>query len=400
MSRLVAVISKKGENVVQKAFHSARLSQHGGTGAYYLELDGKKAIHENDILPYNKDDMVYSALQNLKGSIALCLITKNPLEKERSIMRGSLLDGYITNSEILLEHPLLDYKESSNRVALTKIIKKYFAERDLYSINEIFSDTVKGVGMFRVENGILVSRDRTGWRTIWVGHDEEDDSYIAAQESYIFDHFGIKDYRELQPRETLLMTQKGDHAAVIDMGKLEFDPQQIIHDFHPNTRIFDRSVYEIRGLIGKNLARRYADFIRKPDAEILVTSLSDGTRHAAFGLAKELDKILGKAKYEEVYFPRRESSVSEQQSNFDRDKDFPFYYSAFPAEEDDFSEGPFKPEKEALAKGKNVIAVDDSLITGLNARKHGEIMELMEAKYVHYTTEHPPIVDKKNKLAI
>lgn len=406
MARLVAAVGTRGNNIVSYAFQAARHSQHGVSGAYVLEIDDKRAVHEDNILPFNERDITYTAFRNLKGSIVTGFLTKNIAAKERSIGRGFLLDGYLTNPQSLLTHENLDYKESDPYIAQKKIVSRYFERHDLDSINNNLNENIRGVGIFKVnefegkeihgKSGLIIHRSKDGWRTIWVGRHPEN-LQVAVQENYIFSQLGISEWRELEPGETLYISDGGERSGRIERGVLEFDPQQISHDFHNDTVVFGRSINEIRGELAKNKARGCRDYIpRKPGQEIVVVSFRDVTRTGAVAFASELDKLIGNVRYEEFYIPERGSSVREQQANFENENEFPFALNASKIFKN-FDPVTRTGETEILSILKDCycIGYDDSLIGATDARKHHETMDSIGIKDHAYVTYREPIIDPR-----
>jgi len=239
MAGIVAILSSEGNNVMIDSYEAARFSQHRGTGAYVMKIDNKPAVYEDDQLPSKSDSKIFNAIHKLEGSKVTCFITKNSVAKNRVLRSNLLVDGYLIKPKKLLN----ENKGKDPFMVLENKMKDL--QDDLYAIGDIFSKYVKGIGVLETDNGLIVMRDQTGFRTGWVGIDSKNDKQIFAEESHIFDHNGIL-ARELQPGEVFEMSKKGRHDGIVDSkkSKLIFDPHEIIDGFHPTTKIFREIVKE------------------------------------------------------------------------------------------------------------------------------------------------------------
>jgi len=101
----------------------------------------------------------------------------------------------------------------------------------------------------------------------------------------------------------------------------------------------------------------------------VVTSFPEGPRPAGLGFYRE---AVGKVEYDEIYFKDREASANDQQRRFGSKNKFPFTVNG-----------------SAIVKDGVYIAIDDSLMKGTNARRHGEIIKGFEGTPVYMTMQVP-----------
>ena len=367
MAGINFAISGSDKNVIKDCYDSAKAQQNRGTGGWVFKTGGFSGkLYGNKTMPVEKYDMTYGVLEHMESSVASCFVTKNVYAKTRVIDHGLMVDGYIVNRRELTDG-------IEDRDPFLMLEKKMMSAKGLEELEEVFSHYVRGVGVLEKEDRLIAIRDRTGFKTGWVGEDSEKNLQMFVQESYILESMYNMPSREMRPGEIMEFRFNGDSSGFVNESeRLLFDPQEIVKNFHPSTEIFGKSVYRHRLDLGRSLAKMYGGMLDDgglASKKKVVTSFPEGPRPAGFGFYRE---AVGKVEYDEIYFKDREASANDQQRRFGSKNKFPFTVNG-----------------DAIVKDGIYIAIDDSLMKGTNARRHGEIVKGFEGVPVYMTMQVP-----------
>jgi len=214
------------------------------------------------------------------------------------------------------------------------------------------------------QNQILAARDPHGFRPLSLG--KIGDSWMIASESCAFDIVEGEYIREVEPGETLRITNDGLESFPspkhIDKQPCIFE---LVYFSRPDSIVFGRDVNEVRHRLGRTLAKE------APAEADLVFAVPDSSNLAALGYSQEsgipYDIGLMRNHYVGRTFIEPEQSI--------RDFGAKVKYS---------------PLRSTL-KGKRVVVVDDSIVRGTTVRKIVKMIRNSGATEVHLRIGSPPI---------
>lgn len=282
-------------------------------------------------------------------------------------------NGDIVNSSLLREELIAsnhDFKSTTDsEVICHLIIDEYNKNHDVVSaIKVACSKLIGSFSLVILINGVLYAvRDSLGMKPLALG--KSDEFIVIASESVAFDSLDIDYVRSIEPgeilaidhgKETSYFLPKEEHTANCMFEYLYFA--------RPDSIIFDKSVYEVRLNIGKNLAQEYpidADVvIAVPDSAIPATlaySRASGIPYAE-GLIK--NRYVGRT----FIMPTqkdRDIAVKLKMNTVD-----------------------------AVIKDKSVVVIDDSVVRGTTSKTIIKMLRQAGAKEVHLLVGCPEIISQ------
>lgn len=206
-------------------------------------------------------------------------------------------------------------------------------------------------------------RDPLGVRPLVLG--DLDGAYILASETCALDIIGARFVREIDPGEMVVITEDGIESL------RPFEPQkprscifEHVYFARPDSIIKGTSVYDVRKLIGKELATEFP-----ADADIVVPVPDSGTP-AAIGYAEQSGLPFDLGIIRNHYVGR----TFIQPSDSIRHMGVKLKHNA----------------NSSVLKGRRVVLVDDSIVRGTTSSKIVQMVRDAGASEVHMRIASPP----------
>jgi amidophosphoribosyltransferase len=220
-------------------------------------------------------------------------------------------------------------------------------------------------------NKMVAVRDPYGFRPLVLGKIKHDDGqgtgWVLASETCAFDLIGAEFVREIEPGEIFWCDESGAYTAKFQSVAT---PRPCVFEYvyfaRPDSKVFGKSVYEVRKELGRILARENA-----VEADMVIPVPDSGVPSAlgyseASGIPFELGIIRNH------YVGRTFIEPKQNIRNFG-------------------VKIKLNPQSELL-KGKRVVLVDDSIVRGTTSRKIVQLVRAFGAKEVHLRIAAPPTV--------
>ncbi len=277
------------------------------------------------------------------GNLVNALELREKLEEEGSIFRGT------SDSEVIVH-------------LIVKSKKKRFLEKLMDALSQL-----KGAYSLLVMTNkkLIAIRDPWGFRPLCMG--ELDGSPVFASETCAFDLIGAKYIRDVEPGEVILI-ENGQMKSYRIPGSEGARKSQCIFEFvyfaRPDSKIFGKSVYEVRKEFGRRLARE------NPVEADVVVPVPDSGVVPALGYSQESGIPFELALIRNHYVGR--TFIKPQQKM----RDIGVKVKLNPVPE--------------LLKEKRVIVIDDSIVRGTTSRKIVRMLREAGAKEVHVRISSPP----------
>ncbi|MEO2082461.1 MAG: amidophosphoribosyltransferase [Desulfurobacteriaceae bacterium] len=276
------------------------------------------------------------------GNLVNALELREQLEEEGSIFRGT------TDSEVIV-HLIV---KSKRKKFLEKLIDALVRLKGAYSL------------LVMTNKKLIAIRDPWGFRPLCMG--ELDGSPVFASETCAFDLIGAKYVRDVEPGEIVLVENGELKSFKIPVEKVK--KSQCIFEFvyfaRPDSKIFKRSVYEVRKEFGKKLAQEHP-----VDAD-LVIPVPDSGIVPSLGFSQESGIPFEMGLIRNHYVGR--TFIKPQQKM----RDIGVKVKLNPIPE--------------ILKGKRIVVIDDSIVRGTTSRKIVRMLREAGAKEVHMRISSPP----------
>ncbi|TCK06632.1 amidophosphoribosyltransferase [Phorcysia thermohydrogeniphila] len=277
------------------------------------------------------------------GNLVNALELREKLEEEGSIFRGT------TDSEVIVH-------------LIVKSRKKKFLEKLIDALSKL-----KGAYSLLVMTNkkLIAARDPWGFRPLCMG--ELNGSPVFASETCAFDLIGARYIRDVEPGE-IVVVENGKVSSLRLPGSEKCKKSQCIFEFiyfaRPDSRIFGKSVYEVRKEFGRILAREY------PVEADLVIPVPDSGVVPALGYSQESGIPFEMGLIRNHYVGR--TFIKPEQKM----RDIGVKVKLNPIPE--------------LLKGKRIVVIDDSIVRGTTSRKIIRMLREAGAKEVHMRISSPP----------
>lgn len=281
------------------------------------------------------------------GNIVNSAVLKEELVRQGAIFQGS------NDTEVLL-HLIARQGQVDIKTGIVNALKK---------MHGAFSMVVL------TNNAMFVARDPYGFRPLVLGRRKvegrEQASTVVASETCAFDLIGAKYEREIAPGELYWIDEEGEGSVQFaESTRTAHCVFEHVYFSRPDSKVFDRSVYETRKQMGKVLSDESG-----VEADIVVPVPDSGVTSAigyseASGIPFELGIIRNH------YIGRTFIQPSQSIRSFG-------------------VKIKLNPQREILA-GKRVIVIDDSLVRGTTSQKIINLVRQAGAKEVHFRVASPP----------
>ena len=290
------------------------------------------------LVTFDKGELAIAHNGNLTNARTL----RNELEEQGSIFQST------TDTEVIIH-------------LIAKSQEEKLVNRIIYALNRC-----KGAYslLFLTPENLVAARDPNGFRPLVLG--KLGSSYVVASESCAFELIGAEYEREVEPGEIIVINDNGLQSfkpfPEVRQSSCVFE---LIYFARPDSFLNNKSVYQVRKELGKQLAREHP-----VDADVIV-AVPDSGVPAAMGFSEELNIPNEMGLLRSHYIGR--TFIEPQQSI--RDFGVKLKLNAI---------------KEVI-KDKRVVIVDDSIVRGTTSRKIVKMVREAGAKEVHMRISSPPI---------
>jgi amidophosphoribosyltransferase len=286
-----------------------------------------------------------------RGEIAVChngnLV--NAAAVRRTLVEEGSIFSTTSDTEVIL-HLIARSRQPAVEDAVVDALRQM---QGAYSLAFLTRDRMIGV------------RDPFGFRPLSLGR--LDGATILTSESCALDLIDGEFLRDVQPGEVVVITKDG----VTSSFPFEKTPvRQCIFEHvyfsRPDSRVFGRSVSQVRKRLGAELAREHP-----VEADVVVAVPDSGT-YAALGYSEESGIPFEAGLVRNHYIGR--TFIEPEQSI----RHFGVKLKLNPARE--------------LIEGKRVVLIDDSIVRGTTSRKIVTMIKSAGAREVHMRISCPPTV--------
>src|SRR3989338_40911 len=266
-----------------------------------------------------------------------------------------------TDSEVIL-HLIARSKEKNLVEAIRSSLKKV---EGAYSFLFASDQNSNGNG-----HGTMIAvRDPFGFRPLILGRIGL--TWVVASETCALDLIGAKVVREIEPGEMVVIQDKKELKSVALLDKPLSKTAFCIFEFNyfaqPDSRIFNKSVYEVRKELGRQLAKEAPP---PPNIDCVV-AVPDSSVVAASGYAEEAGLPFEVGFIRSHYVGRTFIEPSIPMRDFR-------------------TRVKYNPIKENLV-GKKIILVDDSIVRGTTSKKLIQLLKTTRVEEIHMRITSAPI---------
>jgi amidophosphoribosyltransferase len=278
-------------------------------------------------------------------------------------------NGNLTNSAEIRER-LQDrgaiFQSTVDTEVLIHLIAASRAERTIDRIIDALLE-VRGAYslLFLTPNALVAARDPNGFRPLVLGRIK--DAVIVTSETCALDLIGATYEREIEPGEVLRISA----AGVESFNPFSPAPTtrcifEYIYFARPDSRVFGRSVYEVRKQLGRQLAQE------QPVEADMVIPVPDSGLPAALGFAEQAGLPFEMGLIRNHYVGRTFIEPQEAIRHFG-------VRVKLNAQAD-------------VLRDKRVVVVDDSIVRGTTSRKIVNMVRNAGAREVHVRISSPPTI--------
>lgn len=260
---------------------------------------------------------------------------------------------------------------------LSKKTTEPFFEKLSSAVTEILKQAEGGYSVVATVGGegLMAFRDRHGIRPLVYGVKRNEDktlSHCFASETSVLNFLGFQVIGEVGAGELILVKPNGEllKKNLMDENKLPC-MFEWIYFAGAESKIENRSVYETRLNLGRELAEKISKWPGVNDVDVVVP-VPDTSRASAIALSEKIE-----VPYREVLIKNRYVQRSFIENGQDRRKMTVNLK--------------FNVIREQV-EGKNILLVDDSIVRGTTSKKIVNLLREHGAKNVYLASTCPPIV--------
>ncbi|MGD0948781.1 MAG: amidophosphoribosyltransferase [Candidatus Binatia bacterium] len=268
--------------------------------------------------------------------------------RERLQDRGAIFQSTV-DTEVLI-HLIA---ASRGERTIDRIIDALLEVRGSYSL------------LFLTPNALVAARDPNGFRPLVLGRIK--DAVIVTSETCALDLIGATYEREIEPGEVLRVSAAGVESfhpfSPAPTTRCVFE---YIYFARPDSRVFGRSVYEVRKQLGRQLARE------QPAEADMVIPVPDSGVPAALGFAEYAGLPFEMGLIRNHYVGRTFIEPQEAIRHFG-------VRVKLNAQAD-------------VLRDKRVVVVDDSIVRGTTSQKIVNMVRNAGAREVHMRISSPPTI--------
>ncbi len=329
------------EDIIRKLEGSAAIghNRYSTTGASLLK----------NAQPFSVDYAGGAVALAHNGNLVNATALRGRLEADGRIFQSS------SDSEVILH--LIAMSKADRLV--DRVVEALLAVRGAYSL------------VFLSENELIAARDPRGFRPLVLGcFPERGDgagSWVVASETCALDLVDARYVREVEPGEVIEFGPTGMKSyhpfPPAEPSRCVFE---YIYFARPDSRVYGRSVYQVRKELGRMLAREH------PVNADIVTPVPDSGLPASVGYSEESGIPFEMGLIRNHYVGRTFIEPQDSIRHFGvRVK--------------------LNAQREVL-EGKRVIVVDDSIVRGTTSRKIVTMLRNAGAREVHMRISSPPTI--------
>ncbi len=219
--------------------------------------------------------------------------------------------------------------------------------------------------LFLDRDQMIAARDPNGFRPLVLGKIK--DAVVITSETCALDLIGAEYVREVEPGEVIVATRSGMRSFY---PFPESKPTRCVFEYvyfsRPDSTVFGRSVYQVRKVLGRRLARE------SPVEADLVIPVPDSGVPAALGYSEESKLDFDFGLIRNHYVGRTFIEPQDEIRHFG-------------------VKVKLNAQRQVL-EGKRVVVVDDSLVRGTTSRKIVAMLRQGGAVEVHMRISSPPTI--------
>ncbi|MBM4268196.1 MAG: amidophosphoribosyltransferase [Deltaproteobacteria bacterium] len=343
-SRGDALISHRGLGLVADIFKPDIIARLVGTAAIG---HNRYATHGETILK-NAQPLV---VEYAGGALAVA-------------HNGNLVDADVVREQLEANGSI--FQSNSDTEVVIHLIAQSRSERLIDRVTAALAQVRGAYSMvFLSKDELIAARDPMGFRPLVLG--QVKDAWVVVSETCALDLMNATYVREIEPGEVLVISERGLESfhpfPETPHRRCVFE---YVYFARPDSRVFDRTVYQVRRALGRQLARE-----THVEAD-LVTPVPDSGVPAALGYAEEAGIPYQLGLIRNHYVGRTFIEPTDSIRHFGvRVK-----LNAMPE----------------LMQGKRVVVVDDSLVRGTTSRKIVAMIRAAGASEVHMRICSPPTI--------
>ncbi len=371
---IIAIISKKGEDVAPAVYRSLIALQHRGQDAAGMVVSDGKTLKPQKGIGLVSD--IYTGGLHVNGHIGIGH-TRYPTtgacnieDVQPSIYENIAVthNGHLANYDLVkksLEQRGFRFTATVDSELIAFLLSEKIKQGPKEAVKNVMENLDGAYSDAAIMNGELyIFRDPFAIRPLCWGENEE---YIAfASESVALDVNGIPYKGEVEPGEMIKVTKNGlQRESVLKKGTLHC-MFEYVYFSRPDSIVNGKYVYEVRKNLGKVLAEE------QPAKADIIVAVPDTSRTAAEEYSRTLNIPIEEALIKNRYvartfiMPTQEKRVQAVRMKLN-------------------------PVK-GIVEGKRVVLVDDSIVRGTTLREIVTLVKNAGATEVHVRITSPPIV--------
>lgn len=219
--------------------------------------------------------------------------------------------------------------------------------------------------VFITEKQLVAARDPLGFRPLALG--KRGGAHLLASETCALDLLEAEYIRDVEPGEIIVIDERGVRSfKPFKETREAFCIFELVYFSRPDSYVFGRSVYAVRKMLGRNLAREH------PVEADVVVPVPDSGVPAAFGFAEQAKIPMEMGLIRNHYVGRTFIEPQEAIRHFG-------------------VKVKLNPVREVIS-GKRVVLIDDSIVRGTTSRKIIQMVRNAGAKEVHVRITSPPTI--------
>lgn len=381
--------------IFQHVYWGMRAQNHRGHQSHgFLTFDGKfNAYRSLDLIPKIKRKEIQRWLTRLPGHVGIANVrytTSGRLDEEALIkgtqpvtveteklklaisFNGNIVNTVRLKKEICKTFPAFSY-ECDAELICKKLAMKLMKGNDLQSAVKTCMEQIEGafsVSGITQEGDLFAFKDSYGLRPLCSGFNSNGNICAFSSETVGFDINGFNHGFEVEPGEFVVASKGGfEREQLVAKKRRALCGFEFAYFARPDSKLNGKYVYDVREEFGRNLGRENSDIVKDAD---LILSLPQTSNDAAYGLHEETGLRWERCTRRHRYVTDRAFILlsQERHSTINRKINIVDHKLA----------------------GKNLIAVDDSIVRGDTTKVVIEKMRKMGAKKIHLFITFPRII--------
>lgn len=340
------IYTHKGKGIVSKVLNSKILKILSGNVAIgHVEYGSLKNMSVEDAQPYSFKSQYAEFSIAMNGEITNY---KEIYERLRNM--GKVFTGK-TNIELI--------------ATLIETLSR-FTENNMIETLKMIMNTVKGaysIVILKGDGNLYAARDPIGYKPLCYGKLKENErqTYVVASESCALDALSCELKADVKPGEILNFNPVGGikRASIEAKAKHGICQFEFVYFARPDSIIDGASVAKVRYDLGRKLTRND----KFDPVTTVVIPVPDSGRSAAMGYAWESRITYNEGLNKNRYIWQLKSTVKEK----------------------------LNPIK-AIVDGKDIVLVDDSILSGVTMKEIIEMLRKAGARSVHIRISSPPVL--------